>query len=68
MPSLGVMHITYGNKTPTHLQKCLQLCFSHRDLKPENILFNREKNQVKIADFGMAIMQPTTKLLKTSCG
>ncbi|KAI8991854.1 kinase-like domain-containing protein [Mycotypha africana] len=40
----------------------------HRDLKPENILLDSDKKHIKIADFGMAIMQPTTKLLKTSCG
>ncbi|KAI9483278.1 MAG: kinase-like domain-containing protein [Benjaminiella poitrasii] len=40
----------------------------HRDLKPENILLDEEKKKIKIADFGMAVMQPATKLLKTSCG
>lgn len=41
---------------------------SHRDLKPENILLDKEAKNIKIADFGMAIMQSSTKLLKTSCG
>ncbi|KAI8087051.1 kinase-like domain-containing protein [Gilbertella persicaria] len=40
----------------------------HRDLKPENILLDQTKKKIKIADFGMAVMQSTTKLLKTSCG
>ncbi|KAI7907960.1 kinase-like domain-containing protein [Cokeromyces recurvatus] len=40
----------------------------HRDLKLENILLDEGKRNIKIADFGMAIMQPTTQLLKTSCG
>jgi serine/threonine protein kinase len=41
---------------------------SHRDLKPENILLDKEKKNVKIADFGMAAMQPFNALLRTSCG
>ena len=41
---------------------------SHRDLKPENILLDKEKKNIKIADFGMAVMQPPHTLLKTSCG
>ncbi|KAI8878469.1 Pkinase-domain-containing protein, partial [Backusella circina FSU 941] len=41
---------------------------THRDLKPENILLDKEKKNVKIADFGMAAMQPFNALLRTSCG
>ncbi|KAL9537083.1 hypothetical protein MBANPS3_012099 [Mucor bainieri] len=40
----------------------------HRDLKPENILLSSDRQRIKIADFGMAVMQPTNRLLKTSCG
>ncbi|KAI8637226.1 kinase-like domain-containing protein [Parasitella parasitica] len=40
----------------------------HRDLKPENILLDSDQKSIKIADFGMAIMQPTNRLLQTSCG
>ncbi|GAN07689.1 pkinase-domain-containing protein [Mucor ambiguus] len=40
----------------------------HRDLKPENILLSSDRKNIKIADFGMAVMQPTNRLLKTSCG
>lgn len=40
---------------------------SHRDLKPENLLLD-ERNNIKVADFGMASLQPAGCLLETSCG
>nr|XP_023868796.1 serine/threonine-protein kinase BRSK1-like [Salvelinus alpinus] len=45
---------------------CVRAC-SHRDLKPENLLLD-EKNNIRIADFGMASLQVGDSLLETSCG
>ncbi|CAK5093205.1 unnamed protein product [Meloidogyne enterolobii] len=39
----------------------------HRDLKPENLLLD-ERNNIKIADFGMASLQVEGSMLETSCG
>ncbi|KAI9100551.1 kinase-like domain-containing protein [Phlyctochytrium arcticum] len=46
---------------------CHRYLICHRDLKPENLLLDRDLN-VKIADFGMASLQVTGKMLETSCG
>ncbi|XP_038052983.1 serine/threonine-protein kinase BRSK2-like [Patiria miniata] len=44
---------------------CHSIC--HRDLKPENLLLD-EKNNIRVADFGMASLQLDQSLLETSCG
>ncbi|MCJ1353584.1 MAG: hypothetical protein MMC33_003571 [Icmadophila ericetorum] len=49
------------------LAYCHRFRICHRDLKPENILIDKDCN-LKIADFGMAALQPAGLDLKTSCG
>ncbi|KAK9472867.1 kinase-like domain-containing protein, partial [Dipodascopsis tothii] len=46
---------------------CHQFNICHRDLKPENLLLDKHHN-IKIADFGMAALEASDKLLETSCG
>lgn len=50
------------------LQYCHSFNICHRDLKPENLLLDATKKIVKVADFGMAALQPSEKMLETSCG
>ncbi|KAK5090085.1 serine/threonine-protein kinase gin4 [Lithohypha guttulata] len=49
------------------LAYCHRFNICHRDLKPENILLDQDHN-IKIADFGMAALQPQGQYLTTSCG
>lgn len=49
------------------LSYCHRFNICHRDLKPENILLDADTN-IKLADFGMAALQPLDKWLNTSCG
>jgi serine/threonine protein kinase len=49
------------------LTHCHHFNICHRDLKPENILLDKQRN-VKLADFGMAALQPDGRWLNTSCG
>lgn len=50
------------------LHYCHSFNICHRDLKPENLLLDGSKRTVKVADFGMAALQPNEKMLETSCG
>ncbi|KAI9670871.1 MAG: hypothetical protein M1817_003756 [Caeruleum heppii] len=59
--------VRYFRQILAGLTYCHHFNICHRDLKPENILVDRNKN-VKIADFGMAALQPANILLNTSCG
>ncbi|KAK5459837.1 serine/threonine-protein kinase gin4 [Exophiala xenobiotica] len=49
------------------LSYCHRFNICHRDLKPENILLDSQRN-IKLADFGMAALQPSGTWLNTSCG
>ncbi|KEF61281.1 CAMK/CAMKL/GIN4 protein kinase [Exophiala aquamarina CBS 119918] len=49
------------------LSYCHRFNICHRDLKPENLLLDSHRN-IKLADFGMAALQPDGKWLNTSCG
>ncbi|KAK9365262.1 kinase-like domain-containing protein [Lipomyces kononenkoae] len=46
---------------------CHKFNICHRDLKPENLLIDKYHN-IKIADFGMAALEASGKMLETSCG
>ena len=59
--------VKYFRQILAGLTYCHHFNICHRDLKPENILMDRDKN-IKLADFGMAALQPSNNLLNTSCG
>ncbi|ANB13774.1 protein kinase HSL1 [Sugiyamaella lignohabitans] len=46
---------------------CHKFNICHRDLKPENLLLDKNRN-IKIADFGMAALETSDRMLETSCG
>ncbi|KAF6032455.1 hypothetical protein EB796_009269 [Bugula neritina] len=49
------------------LDFCHSHSICHRDLKPENLLLD-DKQNIKVADFGMASLQVEGCMLETSCG
>jgi serine/threonine protein kinase len=60
--------VSYFRQITSGLSYCHQFGICHRDLKPENLLLDRSHNTIKIADFGMAALEPTGTKLQTSCG
>jgi serine/threonine protein kinase len=59
--------VNYFSQIVHGLDYCHRFNICHRDLKPENILLDKHKN-IKIADFGMAALETSGKMLETSCG
>ncbi|KAI8069174.1 kinase-like domain-containing protein [Gongronella butleri] len=58
----------YFHQLMLALHWCHQHHICHRDIKLENILLDHTKKQLKLSDFGMAIMQSPNTRLHTSCG
>ncbi|ORX60335.1 Pkinase-domain-containing protein [Hesseltinella vesiculosa] len=58
---------TYFRQIIFGIDYCHRHLICHRDLKPENLLLDDHCN-IKIADFGMASLQPSGAFLETSCG
>lgn len=61
--------LDYFQQIISAVDYCHRFNIAHRDLKLENILID-DKSNVKIADFGMAAWQDSSRgnLLRTSCG
>ncbi|CCE64160.1 hypothetical protein TPHA_0G03200 [Tetrapisispora phaffii CBS 4417] len=60
--------VRYFKQIIRGVQYCHSFNICHRDLKPENLLLDKKRKLIKIADFGMAALQVSNTLLKTSCG
>ncbi|KAE9399987.1 kinase-like protein [Gymnopus androsaceus JB14] len=58
--------LSYFQQVILAVSYCHRFNVSHRDLKLENILVDSENN-IKIADFGLAIFQPDS-IVRTACG
>ncbi|CAZ86621.1 unnamed protein product [Tuber melanosporum] len=59
--------LMYFRQILSGIDYCQHFNICHRDLKPENLLLDSNGN-IKIADFGMAALQPHGSLLDTPCG
>lgn len=59
--------VSYFRQIIYGVDYCHRFNICHRDLKPENLLLDKHRN-IKIADFGMAALETSDKMLETSCG
>ncbi|AQZ17714.1 HSL1 (YKL101W) [Zygosaccharomyces parabailii] len=60
--------VHYFRQVVQGVSYCHAFNICHRDLKPENLLLDKKNKSIKIADFGMAALEVSNKLLQTSCG
>ena len=51
---------TYISQLATAMQYCHSKGVYHRDLKPENLLLSKDKQSVKVSDFGWSVCQRET--------
>ncbi|SCU89769.1 LANO_0D06326g1_1 [Lachancea nothofagi CBS 11611] len=66
LPEIEAIH--YFRQIIEGTAYCHGFNICHRDLKPENLLLDKKNKRIKIADFGMAALQTSNRLLETSCG
>lgn len=59
--------VNYFRQIIEGVDYCHRFNICHRDLKPENLLLDKHRN-IKIADFGMAALETSDRMLETSCG
>lgn len=59
--------VSYFRQIIHGVEYCHRFNICHRDLKPENLLLDKHRN-IKIADFGMAALETSDRMLETSCG
>lgn len=58
------MLLNYLKQTASALQYAHDRGIIHRDIKPENLLLD-EQQQIKLSDFGLALLAPSPEQLKT---